>query len=71
MLSLSINELFFRICWDLSIFRGFPTLMKRISTLSSRFNVSRKNILGLAKAADVDRNENKIKLKNESLVNVL
>ena len=56
MLSLSINELFFRICWDLSPFRGFPTLMKRISTLSSRFNVSRKNILGLAKAADVDRN---------------
>ena len=45
--------------------------MKRISTLSSRFNVSRKNILGLAKAADVDGNENKIKLKNESLVNVL
>ena len=29
MLSLSINEFFFKICWDLSPCNGFPSLMKR------------------------------------------
>ena len=38
MLSLSINELFFRICWDLSSCSSFPALVKRTSHLSSRFD---------------------------------
>ena len=54
MLSLPINELFSRICWDLSPCSSFPALVKRISHLSSRFNFSRKNIQGLANAGDID-----------------
>ena len=57
MLSLSINELFFRICWDLSPCSSFPALVKRISYLSSRFNFSRKNIQGLAKVGDIGGSE--------------
>ena len=57
MLSLSINELFFRICWDLSPCSSSPALVKRISHLSSRFNFSRKNIQGLAKVGDIDGSE--------------
>ena len=36
MLNLSINELFFTLCWDLSPCSSFPALVKRISHLSSR-----------------------------------
>ena len=57
MLSLSINELFFRICWDLSPCSSSPALVKRISHLSSRFNFSRKNIQGLAKVGDIGGNK--------------
>ena len=57
MLSLSINELFFRICWDLSPCSSSPALVKRISHLFSRFNFSRKNIQGLAKVGDIGGNK--------------
>ena len=57
MLSLSINELFFRICWDLSPCSSSPALVKRISHISSRFNFSRKNIQDLAKEGDTDGSE--------------
>ena len=57
MLSLSINELFFTICWDLSPCRSFPVLVKRISHLSSRFKFFKKNIQGLARAGDTDGSE--------------
>ena len=57
MLSLSINELFFRICWDLSPCSSSPAPVKRISHLSSRFNFSRKNIQGLAKVGDIGGNK--------------
>ena len=57
MLSLSINELFFRICWDLSPCSSSTALVKRISHLSSRLNFSRKNIQGLAKVGDIGGSE--------------
>ena len=57
MFSLSINEHFFRICWDLSPCSSSPALVKRISHLSSRFNFSCKNIQGFAKVGDIDGSE--------------
>ena len=60
MLSLSMNESFFTICWDLSPCSSFPALVKRISHLSSRFiNFSCRNIQDLAKAGDIDGTKKK------------
>ena len=57
MLSLSINESFFTICWDLSPCSSFPALVKRASHLSSHFNLTHKNIQDFAKAGDIDGSE--------------
>ena len=71
MLSLSINELFFTICWDLSPYSGFLALVKRISHLSARFNFSRKNIQGLARAGDTDRSEKYKKIFKKNMSSIL
>ena len=57
MLSLSINESFFTICWDLGPCSSFPAIVKRASHLSSHFNFSQKNIQDFAKAGDIDGSE--------------
>ena len=57
MLSLSMNESFFAICWDLGPCSSFPALVKRASHLSSHFNLSHKNSQDFAKAGDIDGSE--------------